>query len=74
MKNQTSLLAALLLLLSVALPAQADDPGYSDDWGPAAGTTLPMLSAQDQSGATRTLADLTGSSGMLLMLVRSADW
>jgi hypothetical protein len=74
LKNRTSVLSALLLALCSALPAQADDAGYSEQWGPATGTVLPMLSAQDQSGATRTVADLTGSSGMLLMLVRSADW
>lgn len=74
MKNRISLLGTLLLALWAALPAQADDAGYSKQWGPATGTVLPMISAQDQSGTTRTLADLTGSSGMLLMLVRSADW
>lgn len=47
---------------------------YSDGWGPALGTTLPLLEAPDQTGATRTLADLSGEQGLLLFLNRSADW
>jgi len=50
----------------------ADD--YADDWGPALGSALPVLEAPDQTGAVRTLKDLTGDQGLLLFLVRSADW
>lgn len=47
---------------------------YSDSWGPALGSTLPVLSAPDQTGAIRTLDDLAGEQGLLLFLNRSADW
>lgn len=57
--------------LSVGV-ALADD--YSDSWGPAIGSTLPMLEAPDQSGDMRTLDDLSGKRGLLLFLNRSADW
>lgn len=52
--------------------AVADD--YSDQWGPALGTQLPVLEAHDQAGNLRTLADLSGERGLLLVLSRSADW
>ncbi|MEM1229111.1 MAG: hypothetical protein AAGI15_01135 [Pseudomonadota bacterium] len=74
MKNRfKASLAGVLALLLLNVPALADDD-YSRDWGPAAGTPLPLLSAPDQGGTTRTLADLTGRKGLLLLLVRSADW
>ena len=69
---------ALTLLLTVAAgfgfgsSARADD--YATDWGPAIGSELPILEAPDQTGAVRTLADLAGKQGLLLFLVRSADW
>ncbi|MFK7914283.1 MAG: hypothetical protein AB8B93_10250 [Pseudomonadales bacterium] len=47
---------------------------YSDQWGPAVGTRLPLLAAADQSGTRRALGDLVGRKGLLLVLVRSADW
>ena len=52
--------------------ASADD--YSDNWGPAVGSPLPLLEAYDQSGTLRTLDDLSGEQGLLLFLNRSADW
>ena len=47
---------------------------YADAWGPVVGTELPILLAADQSGQRRELANLTGENGLLLFLVRSADW
>ncbi len=47
---------------------------FSEGWGPAIGTKLPLLTAPDQNGVTRTLADLAGEQGLLLFLNRSADW
>ena len=47
---------------------------YSESWGPAVGSVLPVLEAPDQTGTVRTLADLTGEQGLLLFLNRSADW
>lgn len=47
---------------------------YSEGWGPEIGTAVPVLEAPDQTGAIRTLADLSGEQGLLLFLNRSADW
>ncbi len=47
---------------------------YSESWGPAIGSTVPVLEAPDQTGTTRTLDDLAGEQGLLLFLNRSADW
>ena len=65
--------AALLVpALGVASAAGADE--YSDGWGPAVGTQVPVLEARDQSGQLRTLGDLAGEQGLLLFMNRSADW
>ncbi len=62
--------AALLMLALGQL--QADD--YSAGWGPAVGSSMPMLAAPDQAGLERGLANLSGEQGLLLFLSRSADW
>lgn len=62
----------ITLLLSLGQTARADS--YSDSWGPAVGTVLPVLAAPDQTGAVRSLDTLSGEQGLLLFLVRSADW
>ena len=67
-------LAGSLLHPGAAGAAAATDARYADSWGPAVGSQLPLLAASDQSGRLRTLADLTGPRGLLLFLVRSADW
>lgn len=64
-------LTGLSALLSSGLGWSSE---YSDEWGPDVGTALPLLEAPDQSGNTRTLADLSGKQGLLLFLNRSADW
>ena len=56
----------------VSLAASADD--YAAGWGPAIGSTMPVLDAPDQSGERRSLQDLSGDQGLLLFLSRSADW
>ena len=45
-------------------------------WSPdlPVGSPLPELRAQDQQGDLRSLEDLKGENGMLLMLSRSFDW
>ncbi|MGD8416643.1 MAG: hypothetical protein PVH91_06265 [Pseudomonadales bacterium] len=63
---------ALLALVLLAASAFAAD--YSDHWGPAVGSKLPVLEAPDQTGTVRTLDDLAGDHGLLLFLNRSADW
>lgn len=54
-------------------------PGTSaDDWtppGPAVGEPFPLQTAlPDQSGTTRTLDELAGPHGLVLLFNRSADW
>ncbi len=63
---------AVLLGAVTASIALADD--YADGWGPALGSPMPLLEAPDQTGASRTLEDLSGDQGLLLFLSRSADW
>ncbi len=66
-----SFTAVLLLTAVAAATAQADD--YAEAWGPAIGSTI-ELAAPDQTGAQRTVADLSGDKGLILFLNRSADW
>lgn len=53
---------------------RASGADYVDVWGPALDSPLPLLDAIDQDGQPRNLADLSGDQGLLLFLVRSADW
>jgi len=46
--------------------------GYST--GPEPGARAPEFALPDQSGRARTLADLIGPGGLLLVFYRSADW
>ncbi|HBN15655.1 MAG: hypothetical protein CMQ46_07035 [Gammaproteobacteria bacterium] len=45
-------------------------------WAPdfPVGSEIPAISAQDQTGEVRTLADLIGEKGLVLVLSRSFDW
>lgn len=56
----------------IALPGAASE--YSEAWGPLTGTAMPAIAALDQAGETRRLAGLAGESGLLFLVVRSADW
>jgi len=64
----------LAAMAGVLLTGGALADPYSDAWGPAVGSQLPVLEAPDQTGTVRTLADLSGEQGLLLFLARSADW
>ena len=48
----------------------------NDDYrtGPAIGDKVPPFTLTDQHGKTRTLNDLMGANGLLLVFSRSADW
>ena len=61
-----------LLLGLLAGSAQASD--YAQEWGPKVGTSMPALSAADQTGEVRSLTDLSGENGLLILFNRSADW
>jgi peroxiredoxin len=64
-------LAGLALAAAlIATPATAQ----THNFGPAVGATLPAVSAQDQAGAERTVASLSGQNGLVLLVTRSADW
>ncbi|MEM7001393.1 MAG: hypothetical protein AAF529_11445 [Pseudomonadota bacterium] len=66
-----SLQLAWMLSLFAAV-THADD--YAAEWGPQVGTPMPELAAPDHTGAARTLDNLAGDNGLLLVLTRSADW
>jgi hypothetical protein len=51
---------------------QATNDDYAT--GPEPGERVPEFALPDQSGATRTLRDLTGPAGLFLVFHRSADW
>ena len=42
--------------------------------GPEIGERVPDFALPDQYGKTRTLKDLSGPNGLLLVFSRSADW
>ena len=42
--------------------------------GPKAGESIPEFSARDETGRTRTFADLSGPKGLLFIFHRSAAW
>ncbi len=42
--------------------------------GPEPGQRIPDFTLPDEDGVLRSLADLTGPSGLLLVFHRSADW
>ena len=64
--------AALAVAWLLALPANASE--YGEAWGPAIGTEMPAIAANDQTGALRELESLGGERGLLFLIVRSADW
>ena len=51
---------------------QATNDGYTT--GPDPGERIPDFALPDQTGSTRRLKDLAGSTGLLLVFHRSADW
>ena len=42
--------------------------------GPEPGQRIPDFALPDQNGVLKSLADLAGSNGLLLVFHRSADW
>ena len=50
----------------------ATNDGYAT--GPEPGERIPEFSLPDQEGAARSLANLAGPNGLLLVFYRSADW
>ena len=50
----------------------AQNDGYQT--GPEIGEKVPDFTLPDQHGRNRTLAELMGPNGLLLVFSRSADW
>ena len=63
---------AVSALVACSLGAGADD--YQEAWGPPTDSAMLSISAADQHGAPRDLANLGGANGLLLFAFRSADW
>ena len=70
--KQAKIVAAAWVAAMLGSGALAED--YVDGWGPAVGAKVPAIEAQDQSGAVRDLASLTGERGLALFMTRSANW
>ena len=51
---------------------EAQNDGFRT--GPGIGEKVPEFTLPDQSGRNRSLHDLTGPNGLLLVFSRSADW
>ena len=51
---------------------KATNDGYAT--GPEPGERIPDFALPNQDGVPRSLADLTGPNGLLLVFHRSADW
>ena len=64
--RKTSGLIGLLFGVLAALGAR--------DYGPAIGSRMPELEMRDQHGKTRTLRNVLGPKGAVILFFRSADW
>jgi peroxiredoxin len=70
-RNVRSWFGALALMVGVIHAASA----ASVEIGPKLGTAIPQpFAAQDSAGKAVTFTDLTGSTGAVLVFVRSAAW
>ncbi|MDO9477561.1 MAG: peroxiredoxin family protein [Pseudohongiella sp.] len=66
--------AAVLLLsgLFLSFAAHAQEWVWAPDF--EVGDTIPAIAAPDQNGDVKTLSDLAGEKGLVLVLSRSFDW
>jgi peroxiredoxin len=72
---RTASVFKLILGFMVFAFAFSLEPAAADELGPPVGLVAPDIGKRlDQTGAPRTLADLMGSKGLVLMFFRSADW
>lgn len=55
-----------------AAHVKATNDGYAT--GPEPGQRIPAFALPDQHGALRSLPNLSGPNGLLLVFYRSADW
>jgi peroxiredoxin len=72
---RTSSLVNLILGVVVFAFASSLKPAAAEDLGPPIGLIAPDIGKRlDQAGTPRTLADVMGSRGLVLMFFRSTDW
>ena len=82
MLHQLSYTAATVLLAATLFAQQADRPRLqpvpqSDQnmkTGPEVGERIPDFQLPDQNGQMQTFESLKGPKGLVLLVVRSADW
>ena len=67
-----TLVAALAVTALMSHALQAQEFVWAPDL--PVGAALPAISAQDQSGTVRTLQDIMGDKGLVLVMSRSFDW
>ena len=73
--SRTTGLAKLILGLAVLAFVSSFQPATADELGPPVGLIAPDIGKRlDQNGMPRTLADVMGSKGVVLMFFRSSDW
>jgi peroxiredoxin len=61
--------------LVIALGGMLANPSSAEELGPPVGTKAPDVGTRlDQTGKPRTLNDVMGPKGLVLMFFRSADW
>ena len=74
-KFQSARQIGLILSLMILFIGAPSVIAAAEDLGPPVGTKAPDIGTRlDQSGKPRTLADVTGRNGLVLMFFRSADW
>ena len=64
----------LRYLLGFLAASMAFGSDYRDSWGPDIGTQIPAGEFVSHGGETRTLSDLVGDRGLLILFNRSANW
>ena len=65
----------LILAFMVFAFASSLEPAAAEELGPPVGLIAPDIGKRlDQTGVPRTLADVMGSKGLVLMFFRSSDW
>lgn len=80
MRTITRAMLAFVLALAAGVAVAetgnetGNETGFADAWGPAIGSVTPGIEAPDQSGTPRSLDDLAGANGLLVLFNRSADW
>jgi peroxiredoxin len=74
-KHQSAARVAWVFALMVLVGGFFAVTASAEDLGPPVGIKAPDIGTRlDQTGKPRTLADVTGKNGLVLMFFRSADW